>query len=37
MLAMTTHGRMGLSSVMSGIVMAQCLRNAGVPVFTRLP
>ncbi len=37
MLAMTTHGRTGLSSVMSGSVMAQCLRDAGVPVFTRLP
>ena len=37
MLAMTTHGRTGLSSVMSGSVTAQCLRDAGVPVFTRLP
>lgn len=37
MLAMTTHGRTGLSSVLSGSVMAQCLRDAGVPVFTRLP
>lgn len=37
MLAMTTHGRTGLSSVVSGSVMAQCLRDAGVPVFTRLP
>ena len=37
MLAMTTHGRTGLSSVMSGSVTARCLRDAGVPVFTRLP
>ena len=37
MLAMTTHGRTGFSSVISGSVMAQCLRDAGVPVFTRLP
>jgi nucleotide-binding universal stress UspA family protein len=37
MLAMTTHGRTGLRGVVSGSVMAQCLRDAGVPVFTRLP
>lgn len=37
MLAMTTHGRTGLRSVVSGSVMAQCLRDAGVPIFTRLP
>jgi nucleotide-binding universal stress UspA family protein len=37
MLAMTTHGRTGLRSVVTGSVMAQCLRDAGVPVFTRLP
>lgn len=37
MLAMTTHGRTGLGSVLSGSVMAQCLRDTGVPVFTRLP
>ncbi len=37
MLAMTTHGRTGLRSVMAGSVTAQCLRDAKVPVFTRLP
>jgi nucleotide-binding universal stress UspA family protein len=37
MLAMTTHGRTGFGSVVSGSVMAQCLRDAGVPIFTRLP
>lgn len=37
MLAMTTHGRTGLRSVMAGSVMAQCLRDAQVPVFTRAP
>jgi nucleotide-binding universal stress UspA family protein len=37
MLAMTTHGRTGFGSVIFGSVMAQCLRDAGVPVFTRLP
>ena len=37
MLAMTTHGRSGLRGVITGSVTAQCLRDAGVPVFTRLP
>ncbi|HMO45579.1 MAG TPA: universal stress protein [Rubrivivax sp.] len=37
MLAMTTHGRTGLRAVVTGSVTAQCLRDAGVPVFTRLP
>lgn len=37
MLAMTTHGRTGLRGVITGSVTAQCLRDAGVPVFTRLP
>ena len=37
MLAMTTHGRTGFQSVVTGSVTAQCLRDAGVPVFTRLP
>lgn len=37
MLAMTTHGRTGLRSVMAGSVTAQCLRDAGVPIFTRVP
>lgn len=37
MLAMTTHGRTGLRSVLAGSVTAQCLRDAQVPVFTRLP
>jgi len=37
MLAMTTHGRTGLRGVMAGSVTAQCLRDARVPVFTRLP
>lgn len=37
MLAMTTHGRSGLSSLMAGSVMAQCLRDAHVPIYTRLP
>ncbi len=37
MLAMTTHGRTGLRSVMTGSVTARCLRESGVPVFTRLP
>ena len=36
MLAMATHGRTGLRSVLTGSVTAQCLRDAGVPVFTRL-
>ncbi|HMO45578.1 MAG TPA: universal stress protein [Rubrivivax sp.] len=37
MLAMTTHGRTGLQGVITGSVTAQCLRDAEVPVFTRLP
>ena len=37
MLAMTTHGRTGLRGVMTGSVTAQCLRDARVPVFVRLP
>ena len=37
MLAMTTHGCSGLHGVITGSVTAQCLRDAGVPVFTRLP
>jgi nucleotide-binding universal stress UspA family protein len=37
MLAMTTHGRTGLRGVLTGSVTAQCLRDAGVPVLTRLP
>jgi nucleotide-binding universal stress UspA family protein len=37
MLAMTTHGRTGLRGVITGSVTAQCLRDAAVPVFTRLP
>lgn len=37
MLAMTTHGRTGLRGIVTGSVTAQCLRDAGVPVFTRLP
>jgi nucleotide-binding universal stress UspA family protein len=37
MLGMTTHGRTGLRGVVAGSVTARCLRNAGVPVFTRLP
>jgi len=37
MLAMTTHGRTGFRGVVTGSVTAQCLRDAGVPVFTRLP
>lgn len=37
MLAMTTHGHTGLRGVIAGSVTAQCLRDAGVPVFTRLP
>lgn len=37
MLAMTTHGRSGLRSLMAGSVMAQCLRDADVPIYTRLP
>ncbi len=37
MLAMSTHGRTGLSAVMAGSVTAQCLRDARVPVFIRLP
>lgn len=37
MLAMTTHGRTGLRGVVTGSVTAQCLRDSGVPVYTRLP
>lgn len=37
MLAMTTHGRTGFQGVVTGSVTARCLRDAGVPVFTRLP
>lgn len=37
MLAMTTHGRTGLRGVITGSVTAQCLRDARVPVFVRLP
>lgn len=37
MLAMTTHGRTGLRSVIAGSVTAQCLRDAHVPVYTRAP
>jgi len=37
MLAMTTHGHTGLRGVVTGSVTAQCLRDAGVPVFIRLP
>lgn len=37
MLAMTTHGRSALRSVVAGSVTAQCLRDSGVPVLTRMP
>lgn len=37
MLAMTTHGHTGLRSMVTGSVTAQCLRDAHVPVFIRLP
>ncbi|HOW49601.1 MAG TPA: universal stress protein [Rubrivivax sp.] len=37
MLAMTTHGRTGLRGVITGSVTAQCLREARVPVYTRVP
>lgn len=37
LLAMTTHGRTGLRGVLAGSVTAQCMRDAGVPVYTRLP
>jgi len=37
MLAMTTHGRSALRTVVAGSCTASCLREAGVPVLTRLP
>ncbi|MBE7420138.1 MAG: universal stress protein [Ideonella sp.] len=37
MLAMTTHGHTGLRGVVTGSVTAQCLHDAQVPVFIRLP
>jgi nucleotide-binding universal stress UspA family protein len=37
MLAMSTHGHTGLRGMMAGSVTAQCLRDARVPVFVRLP
>jgi nucleotide-binding universal stress UspA family protein len=37
MLAMTTHGRSALKTVVAGSVTAACLRDSGVPVLTRIP
>jgi nucleotide-binding universal stress UspA family protein len=37
LLAMTTRGRSALQSALLGSVTAAALREAGVPVFTRLP
>lgn len=37
MLAMATHGRSALKTVVAGSVTAQCLRDSGVPVLTRIP
>jgi len=37
LLAMTTHGRGALRSALAGSVAAACLREAGVPVFMKLP
>lgn len=37
LLAMTTHGRSGLRSVLAGSVTAACLGEVDVPVFTKLP
>lgn len=37
MLAMTTHGRSALKTVVAGSVTAACLRDSGVPVLTRTP
>lgn len=37
MLAMTTQGRGAIETVLVGSVTAACLRESGVPVFTRLP
>jgi nucleotide-binding universal stress UspA family protein len=37
MRAMTTHGRTGFHGAITGSVTAQCLRDTGVPMFTRLP
>lgn len=36
-MAMVTHGRGALESVILGSVTAACLRRAGVPVLTRMP
>lgn len=35
--AMTTHGRSALKSALAGSVTSACLREGGVPVFTKLP
>ncbi len=37
LLAMTTHGRSGLRSVLAGSVTTACLNEVEVPVFTKLP
>lgn len=37
LLAMTTHDRTALQTAFAGSVTGACLREAGVPVFTRLP